>query len=295
VKSLERALVVMDKPKHPQTAFARALSLQKLAATHLHLVSFVHHPMLDQVDAFDTHQRNQLKQGMIRERTQWLRALVLDACAAFDDIAIEVALTKALAQWVTKKADPADFDLVVKSVHRSRTFTHTPTDWLLLRDCRVPLLLVDGRKWAKKPVILATLDLNRIDTAHQTLNRKVLDAAHHFATTYGGEVHCVYAIEISRVLADLDIIDARKAAKRTRERAKKHLRELLAPYSIPPSRVHLPTGKVGHVVKGIAHKVNANLVVMGTTARKGVKGLVIGNSAERVLAKLPCDVLALKP
>ncbi|NJN52807.1 MAG: universal stress protein [Gammaproteobacteria bacterium] len=34
---------------------------------------------------------------------------------------------------------------------------------------------------------------------------------------------------------------------------------------------------------------------MGTTARRGVKGLVIGNSAERVLAKAPCDVLALKP
>ena len=51
MKSLERSLVVMDKPKHPQTAFARALSLQKRTATHLHLVSFVHQPMVDQVEA----------------------------------------------------------------------------------------------------------------------------------------------------------------------------------------------------------------------------------------------------
>jgi nucleotide-binding universal stress UspA family protein len=34
---------------------------------------------------------------------------------------------------------------------------------------------------------------------------------------------------------------------------------------------------------------------MGTVARTGVMGLIMGNTAERVLQKLRCSVLALKP
>jgi universal stress protein E len=295
VQELERTLVVMDKPKHAQTAFARALSLQKATPTHLHLVAFAHHTMVDQTEAFDTHQRNQVKKAIIHERTEWLRAEVLDAGAAFDDLTLEVVWSKDLASWVAERAAGAPYDLVVKSVHRSRSLLHTPTDWLLLRDCPAPLLLVSGRRWAKRPVILAALDLNRTDGAHERLNRRALDAADHFARIYDGIVHCVYAIEVSRVLGDLDIIDARKAAKKTRERVADQARKLVEPYGIPAARIHMPAGKVGQVVNGIARKVKADLLVMGTTARKGVRGYVIGNSAERVLAKVPCDVLALKP
>ncbi len=38
-----------------------------------------------------------------------------------------------------------------------------------------------------------------------------------------------------------------------------------------------------------------DLVVMGTVARGGLAGLLIGNAAERMLRKLPCSVLAVKP
>jgi len=38
-----------------------------------------------------------------------------------------------------------------------------------------------------------------------------------------------------------------------------------------------------------------DLLVMGTLARAGVPGLLIGNTAERLLAQVPCSVLAVKP
>jgi nucleotide-binding universal stress UspA family protein len=38
-----------------------------------------------------------------------------------------------------------------------------------------------------------------------------------------------------------------------------------------------------------------DLLVMGTVARAGIAGVLIGNTAERVLRKLPCSVLAVKP
>jgi universal stress protein E len=38
-----------------------------------------------------------------------------------------------------------------------------------------------------------------------------------------------------------------------------------------------------------------DLLVMGTAARSGVSRLVVGNTAERVLARVSCSVLAVKP
>ncbi len=295
MKHLKNVLVVMDKPKHPQAAFERAMKLHRSTAAHLHLAAFAYHPMVDQQETFDVHQRNAVRKEIIRERTEWLRGVVLDAGASFENLTIEVIWTKHLADWVAERAAIDGYDVVVKSTHHSEALLHTPTDWTLLRNCSAPLLLVSGRSWRKKPVILATLDLERFDRNHVALNKRVLDAAQTMATLYGGTLHCVFAVEISRVLADLDIIDARKAAAAARARASQRCVELLKPYGIPKSRIHMPTGKVGHVVNQISRKTKADLLVMGTTARKGLRGLVIGNSAERVLAKARCDVLALKP
>jgi universal stress protein E len=38
-----------------------------------------------------------------------------------------------------------------------------------------------------------------------------------------------------------------------------------------------------------------DLIVMGTVARRGIPGLLIGNTAERILRKRPCSVLPVKP
>ncbi|MFU8817990.1 MAG: universal stress protein [Pseudomonadales bacterium] len=43
----------------------------------------------------------------------------------------------------------------------------------------------------------------------------------------------------------------------------------------------------------VAEKVGADAVVVGTGARRGPTGLLFGSSAERILTRVPCDVLAV--
>lgn len=295
MKALEKILVIMDKPKYEQIAFHRAMTLHRDAGAHLDLRAFAYHPMYDQSDVFETHQRHAIKKEIMRERTEWLRGQVLDAHGVFEDLSLQTIWSKDIASWVSKAAQQGDYDLVVKTAHRSKTTTHTPLDWVLLRDCPTPILLAVEPRWPKKMKVLATLDVNRDDAAHKRLNRKVLDTAQKMAELHNGTIHCVYAIEVSQVLADLDLINPRKVAREARERAMSIITELTAPYGIPKSRIHMPLGKVGHAVNGIARRIEADLLVMGTTARKGLKGMVIGNSAERVLAKARGDLLAVKP
>ena len=54
-------------------------------------------------------------------------------------------------------------------------------------------------------------------------------------------------------------------------------------------------GPVDTVITSQAAKVRAQLVVMGTVARRGIRARLIGNTAESVLHHLRTDVLALKP
>ena len=45
----------------------------------------------------------------------------------------------------------------------------------------------------------------------------------------------------------------------------------------------------------VARSIRAQIVVMGAMSRSGLKRVFIGNTAERVLHDLPCDVLVVKP
>lgn len=58
-----------------------------------------------------------------------------------------------------------------------------------------------------------------------------------------------------------------------------------------------------HVLKGKPHTAiakyvannNIDLLVMGSVARSGLPGLLVGNTAERILNHIGCSVLVVKP
>ena len=57
----------------------------------------------------------------------------------------------------------------------------------------------------------------------------------------------------------------------------------------------LRKGEPDDVIHQFVVAERIDLVVMGTVARAGIAGMLIGNTAERVLRKLPCSVLTVKP
>jgi universal stress protein E len=66
---------------------------------------------------------------------------------------------------------------------------------------------------------------------------------------------------------------------------------------------HATLGGHKHLYEGLAHESlqqaakehAADFVVMGAVARRGLKRLFIGSTAERVLDRLPCDLVIIKP
>ena len=301
MKTPASVLVILDKPKHEQHALAEATKLLgKYREARVRLVSFVWHAMAEQKAVFDAHQRRAMKKEILRTREVWLRDLVRDQGLSAASISIEVVWTDDIAGWIEQNSAAAD--LVIKSVHKSQTLLHTPLDWELIRTCPRPLLLVGGWKGKRRKKkakaendVIATIDLRSEDAKHRKLNFQVLDAASRFAEIRGGRLHCVAVVEYSEVLSDLEMIDPRKVQKDAVAASSDFLEALLQPYDIAKTRVHRPAGKVGHMVAATVRKTGAGLVVVGSAARRGLGATLLGNSAEKILDRSPCDVLVVHP
>jgi len=73
------------------------------------------------------------------------------------------------------------------------------------------------------------------------------------------------------------------------------LDRLLENPSLAGVQRHLLLGPPEQVIPQIAEREGIELIVMGTVARTGIPGLLIGNTAERILDGVACDVLTIKP
>ncbi len=63
---------------------------------------------------------------------------------------------------------------------------------------------------------------------------------------------------------------------------------------IKPQR-HLLKGSARKEVPALTRHLQVNCIVMGTVARTGVRGFIMGNTAETILEQISCSVLAIKP
>ena len=83
----------------------------------------------------------------------------------------------------------------------------------------------------------------------------------------------------------------------TREEHANALNDLIDRYDLSSIEhtIHLIKGEPEKIIPSLAIERNTNLIVLGTVARTGIVGLVIGNTAERILDTVDCSVLAVKP
>ena len=66
-------------------------------------------------------------------------------------------------------------------------------------------------------------------------------------------------------------------------------------FNVAKENTHIKEGLPEDVIQSLANKLDAELVILGTVGRTGLSAALIGNTAEHVIDRLNCDVLALKP
>ncbi len=206
-----------------------------------------------------------------------------------------IAVDQDIAKWINGFCQQTKVDLIIKTGNRSETLFHTPVDWQLIRQVNCPILIASARLWKKKPKILATVDVDNKNEKQKAINAKVLSAAKFIEDMTQSHLHVIYNIGITKALTELDIVEPFQILSKKGEEANKLLDQCLAKNKIENATTHVVAGDVAETVPRMAKKLKADLVVMGSVGRTGMKGMLLGNTAERVLHNLRTDILIIKP
>jgi len=82
-----------------------------------------------------------VKKQIISERRDSLAKRIEKYAGSAQGVKVNVIWSEDVAQWICKRA-AGDYVAIVKTRHQSESVGHLSTDWQLLREAPVPLLLV---------------------------------------------------------------------------------------------------------------------------------------------------------
>jgi len=175
----------------------------------------------------------------------------------------------------------------------------------LIRSCHAPLLLVKPTHWSSALRTLAAIDPGHMADKPATLDHEICELDVTLATALHGEAHAVHMYFPTALLITSAASTGMPMAVATgmeqelieeeRQARLKMVQEITTPHGIAPERTRLMLGTAVDLLAEEAERVRADIVVMGAVSRSRLKNIFIGNTAERVLDHLPCDVLIVKP
>lgn len=174
------------------------------------------------------------------------------------------------------------------------------TDMQLLRKCPCPVWLVGVGERERPKKILAAIKPDAHDREAQQFNRQIVGLAVEMARLEKASLQiltCWTTFGLSLLDGRLSKSELKEVVGVARNTARAELDAFIEGLDATAVRytVDLVEGEPADAIPRYARRHKIDLVVMGTVARTGVAGLVMGNTAERVLANLRCSVLALKP
>jgi len=172
----------------------------------------------------------------------------------------------------------------------------------LMRQCPCPVWVVKPSQPEGQTRILAAVDPTPLDEERHALNFKIMDLATSLARRQQSELVVVHTwtfpVEHSlrnRYFGPSSEVDGWVSDARDQHR--RWLADLLHPYALQDMKhqVYMLKGEARHLIPELAAEKEVELIVMGTVSRTGVSGLLIGNTAEKILGQVDCAVLAIKP
>ena len=313
MKRFKNILYVNETGVNQSAAMARAVSLAKHNQADLTIVDVIP----DQVIAAavglppDGPSAKEVRSEVTADRRRSLLSLI----APFKqgaDIRIQVVTGKRFLE-VIRMVLSQSFDLVVKPAEdpdwMDRLFGSD--DMHLLRKCPCPVWLIKPSENIRFKTVLAAVDIDPANPmpAKQGLNQTILELAGSIALADNASLHLAHAWDASAEQTFLsqkgisaESVDAYVGKKKSMHKnglsnlgtALQEWSKTAALKTINP-QLHLIQGPAKIRLPQLVNDLSADLVVMGTIARTGISGFIIGNTAEAVFYQLICSVLAVKP
>ncbi len=265
---LEHVLVVVDPMQDTQPALDRAIKTAKIAER----TPFLHILVCVNASNANTDAEN----WQLYRDISWLDELMASVKNADIQYTATISWSHQWQENLLYTADYHNCGMICLSDYSGDGSAFTNEGWSiwgLLRNASCPVLIVRDYEDAKRTAVLGAINIQNTRPVYQELSDKVLAVTDWIAQGYGAEMHVVNAYDDSLNFPD------RSA--------------LLSKTGLDNDHVHIRQGEPEDVIYEVAKKIDADIVVIGSRSRKGIKAMMKGNTSEKVLAKIKQDVIVL--
>ena len=292
-------LVVLDPSTEQQKALARAIELAEHTACKLTAFLSIYDFSYEMTTMLSGEERESMRQAVITDREIWIQELLQQARVKGIACSVKVVWHNRPFEAVVQTVTEHGYDLVIKGTHDHdvlKSMIFTPTDWHILRKCPCPVLLVKEHAWPEQGNILAAVNAGSEKAHHKALNQLIIRQAKAMAAMLNAKVHLVNAypgtpIHVAIEIPEFNPVEYNDSMRHHHIDA---ANALAGQFDITSDAVHVLEGMPEDVIPRIARELDAEMVLIGTIGRTGLSAAIIGNTAEHVIDRLDCDVLALK-
>jgi nucleotide-binding universal stress UspA family protein len=276
---------------------AGAVDFCRRAGARLTVLNVFEEPPRAAADYFESHDTD-LRELILERHRADLEDALARADAVTGAVAAEVRWGKDYIEAIRMVREEG-FDLLVTA---SQTLTGAPDSMAmaLMRKCPCPVWIHRGDLWKGAARILAAVNTSDTSEENRALNEKILDHAVRLNEVLRGHLHVVtcWSGYMESVLASprFGERDKTEYLEYERTQTERELEALFASARLPGEvKTRIVHGNPAREIPAYAAEQHMDVVVMGTVARTGVPGLVVGNTAERIASALESSILAVKP
>ena len=125
---------------------------------------------------------------------------------------------------------------------------------------------------------------------------EAIEAALPLIKHFGADLHLVHVFEPDYLSSSIVAIPLVVPELEVGQRVRRRLRDLAKDYSVPLRRenIHAIRGRPFEEICRLAREIDIDLIVIATRGHTGLKHLVLGSTAERVVRYSPCPVLVIR-
>ena len=294
----QRLLLIAPPNMSHSPAFNRAEALAKAMSASLYIVAFVYVDAFEMFDLIDVDIRKKAREDYLLKHRDWLEAQAQILRQRGFDVESEVIWIEHPLEKIFKYIRYFDVSLVIKGAHQESALKRiffTPLDWHLLRDCAVPVhLVVDARNPLPRK-ILATVDVLHDDVSTRQLNDLIINSASKLASQCHAALQVLAVYDWSALyVSDVGVGKVPISVSPSYDERKEKFDILAERHSITKNNRHFIAGSPIKAIAEYATKSACDMLVMGTVTHR-VFHKILGTTAESILYRPPCSVLAIKP
>lgn len=162
----------------------------------------------------------------------------------------------------------------------------------LIRNCPSPVWTVNASSHEVPRKVLVATDFSDASRRAALLGRRIARQA-------DAEFHVVHIIDSEEI--PVGIIEKLSAGSTLRDEMNSIGQHKMADFiagldaNPEPAHSHVFWGIASQDIPKLAEQLKIDLVVLGSVGRSGIKGVLLGNTAEKILNSCDCSILAVKP